>query len=105
MSAASVTAYLSPTMARKRATSSDESGGGAAGWTIFILISCSCFLIAVLGCSVPSHRGAAQPVVDGFAEPVMRDRHHRDGARAGQVERTKIAEKIGGVLIHIAPSR
>jgi hypothetical protein len=38
MSAASVTAYLSPTMARNFATSSGESGG-ADGWTMFIFVS------------------------------------------------------------------
>ena len=45
---------------------------------------------------------AAQPVVDGLAEPVMRHRHHGDGARAFRIERAKIAEKIGGGLIEIA---
>src|SRR6202035_3928451 len=88
MSAASVTAYLSPTIARKRAISSLDSGG-VDGWTIFIS-------------SFPLHRGAAQPVVDRFAEAVMRHRHDGDGARAAQVERAKIAEKIGGGLIEIA---
>src|ERR1700689_649479 len=93
MSAASVTAYLSPTIVRKRAISSLDSSG-ADGWTIFILVSCVS--------SFPPHRGAAQPVVDRFAEAVMRYRHDRDGARAAQVERAKIAEKIGGGLIEIA---
>src|SRR3989337_1381222 len=98
MSAAPVTAYLSPTILRKRAISSGESGGRETwteGWTIFILVSCSY--------SVPPHRGAAQPVVDGFAEAMMRDRHHRDGARAAGIEDAKIAEKIGGGLLDIAP--
>src|ERR1700682_2088043 len=89
MSAASVTAYLSPTMARKRAINSGESGG-AEGWTMFILVSCSY--------SFPRYRGAAQPVVDRLSEPVMRHRHHRDAARALGVEGAKIAEKIGGGL-------
>src|ERR1700688_2165289 len=93
MSAASVTAYLSPTIARKRAISSGESGG-ADGWTIFIFVSCTSLF--------PPHRGAAQPIIDGFTEPVMRHRHDRDGARALGVERAKIAEKIGGGLIEIA---
>src|ERR1700694_5616741 len=92
MSAVSVTAYLSPTMLRKRAISSGDSGG-LAGWTIFILVSCILF---------PPHRGAAQPVVDRFAETVMRHRHDRDGARRPGVEDAKIAEKIGGGLIEIA---
>src|ERR1022692_3279333 len=92
MSAASVTAYLSPTIARKRAISSLDSSG-ADGWTIFILVSCVS--------SLP-HRGAAQPVVDRFAEPVMRHRHDRDGARAPGVERAKIAEKVGGRFRKIA---
>src|SRR5450759_856223 len=93
MSAASVTAYLSPTLLRKRAINSGESGG-AEGWTIFILVSCVY--------SLPPHRGAAQPVIDRFAEPVMRHRHDGDGARAAGVERAKITEKIGGGLIEIA---
>src|SRR5258708_17689489 len=93
MSAASVTAYLSPTILRKRAISSGESGG-ADGWTIFISFSC------VL--SFPPDCGAAQPVVDRFAEPLMRHRHHRDAARALSVEAAKIAEKIGGRFREIA---
>ena len=32
----------------------------------------------------------------------MRNRHHRDGARAAAVEHAKIAEKIGGGLSQIA---
>src|SRR5258708_11925833 len=93
MSAASVTAYLSPTILRTRAISSDESCG-PAGFTIFISVTCVTL--------VPPHRSTAQPVVDGFAEPVMRYRHDSDGARAFCVERTKIAEKIGGGLVEIA---
>src|SRR6202171_165064 len=93
MSAVSVTAYLTPTMARKRAIRSGDRGG--VGWTIFILVSCSY--------SFPPHRGAAQPVIDRLAEPVMRHRHHRDGVRALRVEGAKIAEKIGGGLREIAP--
>src|SRR5260370_7017956 len=96
MSAWSVTAYLSPTTLRKRATNSGESGG-AGGWTIFILVSCVA--------SFPRHGGAAQPVIDRFAEPVMRYRHHRDGMRAPGVEDAKITEKIGGGLIEIAARR
>src|SRR5882757_4213565 len=93
MSVASVTAYLSPTIARKRAISSGGSGG-TDGWTIFIAVCCFH--------SLPSDRGAAQPVVDRFAEPVMRHRHHRDRARAPGIERAKITEKIGGSLNEIA---
>src|SRR6202035_1918510 len=88
MSAGSVTAYLTPTMARKRAIRSGDRGG--VGWTIFILVFCSY--------SIPPDRGAAQPVVDRLAEPVMRHRHHRDGARGLRVEGAKIAEKMGGGL-------
>src|SRR3981189_712065 len=93
MSAASVTAYLSPTILRKRAISSGESGG-AAGWTIFLFISYASLF--------PPHCGAAQPIVDGFAEPVMRHRHDSDGARTPRVERSKITEKIGSGLSEIA---
>src|SRR3984893_4736707 len=93
MSAASVTAYLSPTILRNRAIDSGESGG-LAGFTIFILVSCVY--------SVPPNRSAAQPVVDRFAEPVLRHRHHRDGARALGVENAKIAEKGGVGLREIA---
>src|SRR5882762_3506248 len=91
MSAASVTAYLSPTMPRNLAISSGESGG-AVGCTIFI----------VFDRSLPSHGCAPQPVVDGFAQSLVRDRHHRDRARVPGVERAKIAEKVGGGLIEIA---
>src|ERR1700687_3450432 len=93
MSAASVTAYLSPTIARKRAISSGESGG-ADGWTIFIFVSYTY--------SFPAHCGAAQPIVDGFTKAVMRHRHDSDGARALRIERAKITEKIGGGLREIA---
>ena len=94
---ASVTAYLSPTMARKRAISSGESGVRAA-CTMFIgLVSFFVFFVIL-----PADRGAAQPVVDGLAEAVMRHRHDGDGARASGVERAKIAEKIGGGLGEIA---
>src|SRR5258705_13370593 len=96
MSAASVTAYLAPTMARKRAISSGESGG-AEGCTIFILVSCWCSFH-----SFPCHRGTAQPVIDGFAELVPGHRHDRDTMRALGVEGAKIAEKIGGGLVEIA---
>src|SRR5260370_10291779 len=89
MSAASVTAYLSPTILRKRAISSGESSG-AAGCMIFIFVT--------YAYSFPAHRGAAQPIVDGFTEPVMRHRHDSDGARAPRVQRPKITEKIGGGL-------
>ena len=83
-------------MARNCAISSGESGGG--GW----LDDVHCLSLARSVRHSRSDRGAAQPVVDGFAEPVMRNRHHRDGARALGVERAKIAEKIGGGLIEIA---
>src|SRR5882757_5783166 len=94
MSAASVTAYLSPTIDLKRAISSGESGDDGGGWTMFIFVSWVYLF--------PPHGGAAQPVVDGLAEPVMRNRHHCDGARAFRIERAKIAEKIGGGFIEIA---
>ena len=96
MSAASVTAYLSPTIARKRAISSGESGG-LAGFAIFMCVTCVA--------SVPLHCGAAQAVVDRFAEPAIRHRHDGDGARAVGVESAKIAEKVGGGLIEIAVRR
>src|SRR5215211_1055622 len=94
MSAASVTAYLSPTTLRNFAISSGESGS-ADGCTIFI----------VLDRSLPSHGRAAQPVVDGFAQSLFRDRHHRDRARVFGVERAKIAEQVGGGLVEIAARR
>ena len=50
----------------------------------------------------PGSGGAAQPVVDGFAESVVGNRHHRDGPRAAGIEGAKIAEKIGGGLPEIA---
>src|ERR1700738_2960842 len=106
MSAASVTAYLSPTILRKRAISSGESGG-AAGCMIFIFVTYTysfamIFIFVTYTYSFAAHRGAAQPIVDGFAEPVMRHRHDSDGARAPRVQRPKIAEKIGGGLSEIA---
>src|SRR3954453_9639279 len=94
MSAASVTAYLSPTTPRNFAISSGESGG-ADGCTIFIVIDRS----------LPSHGRAAQPVVDGFAQSLVRDRNPCDRARILGVERAKIAEKIGGGFVEIAARR
>src|SRR5262245_25576854 len=96
MSAASVTAYFSPTMARNCSISSGGSNG-AAGWTRFI----------VLGLSHPAElvsadSRSAQPVVDGFAQPVIRNGHHRDRICVSLVERTKVAEKIGSGLGKIA---
>src|SRR5665213_4055792 len=102
MSTAFVTAYLSPTMARKRAIRSGESGG-VDGLAIFIVFSWLLVLLSLSGVpSIPRHRGAAQPVVDGFAEPVVRHRHDGDAARAAQVEGAKIAEEIGGRLRNVA---
>src|SRR6202043_3113983 len=98
MSAASVTAYLSPTMPRKRAISSGGSGDAAASTIFIVCILLFCFC----GYSVPPHRGTAQPVIDRLAEPVMRHRHHGDGARTFAVEGTKVAEKISRGLIEIA---
>src|ERR1700678_1872094 len=100
MSAASVTAYLSPTILRKRAISSGESGG-ADGWRMFIWVSWSSSRVF----SFPPDGGAAQPVVDGLSKSVMWHRHHRDGARAARVEGAKITEKIGGSLMEIAARR
>ena len=98
MSAASVSAYLSPTMARKRAISSGESGGVARAWTmIHRLVSCR-----FLASSPAARRGAAQPVVDGLAEPVMRHRHDRDGARAHGIERAKMPKRLAAASIEIA---
>src|SRR4051794_36696714 len=94
MSAASVTAYFSPTIERKRSIVSGESGGG---WTMFMAVSCVLF--------IPPDRGAPQPVVDGLAQPVLRHRHHGDGAGAARIEGAKIAEKIGGGFTHITARR
>src|ERR1700760_1247588 len=95
MSAASVTAYLSPTTAQKRAIRSCDNGGmAAAGFRVFMGASRSFRLLVCLSAS--ADRGAAQPVVDRFAEAVVRHRHHGDAARALAVEAAKIAEKIGG---------
>src|SRR5215471_17929989 len=94
MSAASVSAYLSPTIFRNFAISSAESGG-TEPFPIFIVRSRS----------FPSHSRAAQPVVDGFAQSMRRDGHHRDSARLFGVELAKIAEKIRGGLIQITADR
>src|ERR1700744_4494103 len=101
MSAASVTEYLSPTKARKRAIRSCDKGGmAAAGFTVFMgrLV----VLVFLLCCSASADRGAAQPVVDRFAEAVVWHAHHGDAARALAVEATKIAEKVGGGFRQIA---
>ena len=63
-------------MARNFAISSGGSGG-RAGWR---LDDIHCRLLFLR--SFPPDRRAAQPVVDGFAQPVVRNGHHRDGARA-----------------------
>src|SRR5262245_29191729 len=87
MSAASVSAYLSPTILRNFATRSLEREGEAAvGCTMFIFLASRSF---------PPDGRAAQPVVDGFAEPVGRDWHHRNRPCRAIVERAKITEKIG----------
>src|SRR5437763_17006667 len=39
-------------------------------------------------------RGAAQPVVDGFAQPVVRDRHHCDAIGAGGIEGAPMRKQI-----------
>ena len=69
-------------------------------WTIFIVV-----FSFIPARSFSSDRCAAQPVVDGFAQPLVRNRHHRDGARALAVERAKMAEQIGGGLVEIAALR
>ena len=50
-------------------------------------------------------RGARQPVVDRFAEAVVRHRHHGDGAGAGGIERAQMREQIGRGLDQIAARR
>src|SRR4029077_9971176 len=96
MSAGSVTAYLSPTILRKLAMRSRErAGGGAVGCTMFICLKSRSF---------PPDGGAAQPVVDGFAQPVVGNGHHRDRRCRSRVERAKITEKIGGGFIQITAS-
>ena len=47
-------------------------------------------------------RRPRQPVVDGFAEIVTRDRHHRDGFRTRGVEHAQMREQIGRRLGEIA---
>src|SRR5581483_12441099 len=93
MSAGSVTAYLSPTMARNFAINSGDSSG---------VLDCTIFISKFQSAS---DSGAAQPVIDGFTQSFLGDRHHRNGPRARCVERAKIAEKIGGGLIEIAARR
>src|ERR1041385_2392125 len=79
-------------MERKRSISSGDSCAAGDGWTRFMPVSCS----------ILPNCGAAQPVVDGLAEPVIRHRHHRDRARTSCIEGAKIAEKIGGGFSEIA---
>src|SRR5579883_2301067 len=95
MSLWSVTAYLSPTMALNFPISSGESGG-TDGWTMFIDLSCSSF---------PPSGCAAQPVVDGLAQSVHRNGHHRDGCRACCIGLAKIAKKMGCGFSRIATFR
>src|ERR1700759_3841451 len=98
MSAASVTAYFSPTMARNFSIRWGGSGG-TAGFAIFIFVL---GLSGDQGNLTPSDRGAAQPVLDGFAEPFLGDRHHGDGVGVALVEGAEVAEQIGGTLGEIA---
>src|SRR6476469_2519570 len=106
MSAASVTAYLSPTMARKRAISSGESSGAtAAGLTIFMVAARLLLSSFLLRTSAAADRGAAEPVVDSLAQAVIWHRHHGDAAGAFGVEATKVTEKIGGCFRQIAAHR
>ena len=46
--------------------------------------------------------GAAQAVVDRKAEPMLGDRHDRDGGEIRPVERAQRGEEIGGGLAQIA---
>ncbi len=46
--------------------------------------------------------GTAEAIVDGFAEALIRDRHHRDGARAERVELAERGEEICRGLAKIA---
>src|ERR1700744_594853 len=99
MSAGSVTAYLSPTMLRNFAISSAESeGSGLVGGVMFI------FLIPDIRSFPPDGR-AAQPVIDGFTQSMIRNGHHRNRPRRLGIERAKIAEKIGGGFPEIAALR
>src|SRR4029077_2503355 len=85
-------------MPRNFSISSGDSGGRAVG-TMFIA-----FLVP-RACSIPFDRGAAQPVIDRFTQPVIGNEHQRDGFGAPQVELAKIAEKIAGGFIDVAAWR
>src|ERR1700730_14500479 len=101
MSAGSVTAYLSPTIARNRAINSGDNGANGV-WTMFIGVSWILTCLYICPDLLSANRGAAQPIVDGLTQTVMRHRHDCDGARAFGVQLTKIAEKIGRGLAKIA---
>src|SRR5665647_1374970 len=88
-------AYLSPTMAAKRGSS---SGAGARRSCSFIASPSSTLCVSWRG-------GARQPVVDRLAEAVMRHAHHRYGLGAGGIERTQMRKQIGGRLDQIGARR
>jgi hypothetical protein len=54
--------------------------------------------------SSPSCR-ARQAVVDRFAEPAVRDRHHRDTRGAGAIEAAQLREQIRRRFDQIAARR
>jgi hypothetical protein len=60
------------------------------------------FILVSYAYLLPPDCGAAQPVIDRFAEAVIRHGHNGDGARAFVIERAKITEKIGGGFTEIA---
>src|SRR5208282_930067 len=100
-------AYFSPTIAANRARSAGSTalGGlssirarpsGPSDWIDDSQPSSS------QAHRSPRRRGTSEAVVDGFAETVGGDRHDRDRARAGGIERAKLREQIGRRLDEIA---
>src|SRR5262245_53086504 len=55
--------------------------------------------------SWPRRCCATKPVVDGFAETLVGDRHHRDRRGASAIERAQVREQVGGGLDQVAGGR
>ena len=103
-------AYFSPTIAAKRAS---RSAGGPARALGHVHRVCSTVAFGA-DYSAPAgrfptswarRRGALEPVVDRFAEALVRDRHDGDGGGAAAVERAQMREQVGGRLDQIAARR
>ncbi len=88
-------AFFAPTIAMKRSIRAGE--GAATGLADDFVHGGP----ALFDLTFPRRGGARKPVVDGFAQPLMRHRHDGDAA-GGRVERAQMREQVGGGLDQVA---